>query len=64
MYAWHITRKLKPIILVYHIAGAQLQVVSAEKDLKTFISFVKQDVSSFTFLCTFKIPLSTPKTNR
>ena len=28
-----ITRRLKPVIFVYHMAGSQLEVVCAEKDL-------------------------------
>ena len=34
-----ITRKLKSVIFVYHMAGSQLEVVSAEKDLGVYITF-------------------------
>ena len=33
-----ITRKLKPVVFVYHMAGCQLEVVSAEKDLVVYIT--------------------------
>ena len=33
-----ITRKLKPVIFVYHMAGCQLEVVWAEKDLGVYIT--------------------------
>ena len=33
-----ITRKLKPVIFVYHMAGSQLEVVCAEKDLGVYIT--------------------------
>ena len=33
-----ITRKLKPVVFVYHMAGSQLEVVSAEKDLGVYIT--------------------------
>ena len=33
-----ITRKLKPVVFVYHMAGSQLEVVSTEKDLGQFTS--------------------------
>ena len=33
-----ITRKLKPVIFVYHLAGSQLEVVCAEKDLGVYIT--------------------------
>ena len=36
--AQRITRKLKPVIFVYHMAGSQLEVVSAEKDLGVYIT--------------------------
>ena len=32
------TRKLKPVIFVYHMAGSQLEVDSAEKDLTSLIT--------------------------
>ena len=37
--AQRITRKLKPVIFVYHMAGSQLEVDSAEKDLTSLITF-------------------------
>ena len=33
-----ITRKLKPVVFVYHMAGSQLEVVSTEKDLGVYIT--------------------------
>ena len=36
--AQRITRKLKPVIFVYHMDGCQLEVVSAEKDLGVYIT--------------------------
>ena len=36
--AQRITRKLKPVIFVYRMAGSQLEVVSAEKDLGVYIT--------------------------
>ena len=33
-----ITRKLKPVVFVYHMAGSQREVVSAEKDLGVYIT--------------------------
>ena len=33
-----ITRTLKPVIFVYHMASSQLKVVSAEKDLGVYIT--------------------------
>ena len=33
-----ITRKRKPVIFVYHMAGSQLEVVFAEKDLSVYIT--------------------------
>ena len=33
-----IIRKLKPVVFVYHMAGSQLEVVSAEKDLGVYIT--------------------------
>ena len=32
------TRKLKPVIFVYHMAGSQLEVDSAEKDPGVYIT--------------------------
>ena len=31
-----ITRNLKPVIFVYHLAGSQLEIVCAEKDLGVY----------------------------
>ena len=36
--AQRIIRKLKPVIFVYHMAGSQLEVVCAEKDLAVYIT--------------------------
>ena len=36
--AQRITRKLKPVIFVYHMDGSQLEVLSAEKDLVVYIT--------------------------
>ena len=36
--AQRITRKVKPVISVYHMAGSQLEVVCAEKDLGVYIT--------------------------
>ena len=36
--AQRITKKLKPVIFVYHMAGSQLEVVCAEKDLGVYIT--------------------------
>ena len=36
--AQRITRKLKPVIFVYHMAGSPLEVVCAEKDLGVYIT--------------------------
>ena len=36
--AQRITRKLKPVIFVYHMAGSQLEVDSAEKDPGVYIT--------------------------
>ena len=33
-----ITRTLKPVIFVYHMASSQLEVVSAEKDLGVYVT--------------------------
>ena len=33
-----LTRRLKPVIFVYHMAGSQLEVVCAEKDLVVYIT--------------------------
>ena len=33
-----ITRKLKPVVFVYHMAGSQREVVPAEKDLGVYIT--------------------------
>ena len=35
----------KPVIFVYHMAGSQLEVVSAEKDLGVYITVTSRGIS-------------------